>query len=364
MSEDAIVDCGAMIKEMLGLDPGMLGVMGPAGDEGNDRALLGLGRLVRRSLELSIQLRERKSLTLRLKSNDEQARAWGFGDVASSRIGMLLLWASLRTYRYCRGFSYAPLMDADEKVVDMPPRADAGFGAMSNAEIVGKAFDSKPYAKPVRLDETTPDDVEGASLWDLMRDVLGLYTADLASVMYDTANEMVPDLVSHPQQLSGHGLLWFLQGVAQTYSIMRERDVRRIQLRTDKDALEAELPGGAKTANLMTVMAASLFADEKHHLVLLAPKERSEEEVDLLRRVACWVYLNYNCQVFDGLSLLCESNRHFGKIGLARLCIADRLLHSVRHECDPKLERMPVPVQAIEAGLDLPSRQQFWQDAS
>lgn len=359
MSEATPIDCGDMINQMLGLDPGMLGVLSPADGVGNDRALLGLGVVVRRSLELSLQLRDRKSLTLRLKSTDKQARAWGFGDVASARVGMLLLWASLRARRYCRGYAYVPLKDADDKVVDLAPRPDAAISAMSNIELAVKAFDEKPFREPTKFDETTPDDGEHASLWDLSRDVLGLYPGDLATALYDTKEAMIPDLVGHPQQLSGNGLCWFWRGVLEHFAAMHERDVRKIQLRTESDAYEAELPG-ARAANLMTIMAASLFADRKHRVVLRAPEERREEEVALLLSVARYVYANYTPQLFDGLALLCESNRHFGHLG--RFSIADRLLHSIRGEFPP--ESRPPCVRALEAGLGLPSQQYRWKDAS
>ena len=56
---------------------GTLGAMGPAKDHGNERALLGLGVLLRRVFELSLQLRDREAVVLRLKSSIEQARAVG-----------------------------------------------------------------------------------------------------------------------------------------------------------------------------------------------------------------------------------------------------------------------------------------------
>lgn len=362
MNEEKIADCGSMIQEMLGLDPGMLGVMSPADGVGNDRALLGFGALIRRSLELTIQLRERKNLTLRLKSTDEQARAWGFGDKASADLGMLFVWGFIRAYRHCRGFHYAPLMAADEKVVDLPPRAESGVSAMSVAQLVDKVYDDKPYPEPKVFDYATPDDIGDASIVQLTRDVLGVHGMDLAQILYDTKNDMVPDLVSHPEDVAGNGLIWFLQAMATQYLVMKRRDGRKIQLRTQQDAVDAEIPGGAKAANLMTLMAASLFADKQHRLVFLEPTERSFEEIHLLNNTARWVYLNFNTQVFDGLTLLYEGNRHFGTTG--RFNMAARLLHSIRLEVDPDLKRMPVLVRAIEAGLGRPSQHYRWQQAS
>ena len=99
--------------------------------------------------------------------------------------------------------------------------------------------------------------------------------------------------------------------VARQFLKMRDRNVTKIQLRTEKDAIEAELPN-AKLANALTIMAASLHADAKHRVSFFPPQERTEEETEMLRRVARHVYMNYTHQAYDGFSLLCDANRHFG----------------------------------------------------
>ena len=171
--------------------------------------------------------------------------------------------------------------------------------------------------------------------------MLGIKPLHLVARFRENEEHVSENFAAGPDGCTALGLERTLHDAASQYHVMVARKTDRIRLMSDVDAAAAGR-WTARHANLVTLFSAALLADEDHVVQFEAPTPRPAGEESALRAAAMLLYADYTLEGLEGLNLLCEGHTHFGLY--ANFTRAERLLHAVAGDFDPKQERMPLIV--------------------
>lgn len=334
----AIVETEALIRDVLGVDPDLLGSMSLTSDDMNGPALYGLQAFMRRVLELAIQLRETPEVTIHLKSESGAGKVHGWPSARIANIAMLFVWAMIREGRWHMSLPFARLEAAGNVRVDPPITIEQRLRDLSIDELVTR-FRRMPETRESR--HTLPEETFPVSASTLVRSYLNLEPATLTRSWPGSEAQIEAVFQGKPESRAVVGLQCLISAALREYKVMRTRDSCRLRLKSDADSELAERPS-PRAARLITLLAAALHADNRHNIVFLPPRTRSAEDEADLRAVAKMVYRNYTHEMLDGLELICDSNVHFGWDRKAN-SLAKRLLGEVA--CDYPDADVPYVVQ-------------------
>lgn len=339
------LDVGELVRNLLGLEPALIAVTRMDIDETDailvaagvltapkerDAVLEGLGGLMRRALEIVLELGDCPDLTLHFM-DEKAARAAHFPDAASANLAMLLAYGFMASHRRRRALKFAPLDRAARKGSASAIDISARLRAMSVDELIAE-YDAAP--KDVEGRDFNKDDAEDypISIAEAVETMLEVEPHTLLVLRKRALLDLVPETRARA------GLERLSMDVLSQYKVMRERGTVAIRLMSESDAQDA-LIGEARAAQIATLLAAALHADETHDVFFLRPQARTAAHRAALRETAKLVYRDYSDEALRGLELICDGIVHFGH-GHNRT-IAERLLLEVARECDPQLQAMP-----------------------